>query len=110
MRLRVLVVMWALVLWGLFEVGGGLAHHAYAKGVICSGINVGPDREEHPSPMHPGDTCHPRVHSSETRSYDEQRAVQRAERDDVVIGSCVLGTGTVGLIGLFIQGRMRRRV
>ncbi|GGX25481.1 hypothetical protein GCM10010297_53360 [Streptomyces malachitofuscus] len=63
--------MWALVILGLFQAVGGLANHAYAKDVFCPGVNLGPDGEEHPSPMEPGDRCHPGRDSPGTRSFDE---------------------------------------
>lgn len=111
MRLRTAVVlaMWALVIWGMFQAVGGLANHAYTKDVFCPGVNLGPDGEEHPSPMEPGDRCYPGLDSNETRTFDEQRAAQRAERGDVVIGSCAFGVGVLGLGALFVQSTLPER-
>ncbi|MFE0443833.1 hypothetical protein [Streptomyces fungicidicus] len=103
-RTGVLLVMWALVLWGVFEAGGGVVRHGLSPAVECSWINVGPDGEEHPSPMGPGDRCYRR--DGGHRTYEEQRAAQRAERDDIVAGSWVLGAGVLGLGALSLHRRL----
>lgn len=107
MRVRtgVLPAMWALVLWGLFQVAQGVSNHGMSGEVECSWVNTGPDGEEHPSPMEPGDLCH--TQDGDERTYGEQRAFQREEGEDMVIGACVLGVGLLGLGGLSGEGRLQ---
>lgn len=104
-RTGVLSAMWALVLRGLFQAGAGVSNHAYARDAVCPGGDLGPDGEEHPSPMRPGDRCHPGPDDPEVRTYEEQPAAQREERDDVVMGAWALGAGVLGLGGLSVQRR-----
>ncbi|MEW2078349.1 hypothetical protein AB0941_32895 [Streptomyces sp. NPDC013433] len=97
---------WALVLRGLFQAGQGVTSHGTSSEVECSWINTGPDGEDHPSPMEPGDLCHTR--NGDERTYGEQRAFQRAAGEDVVIGAWVLGVGLTGPGGLSVEWRLRK--
>ncbi|MGW4020674.1 hypothetical protein [Streptomyces sp. NPDC005009] len=104
-RTGVKLAMWALVLWGLFQAGQGVTSHGLSSEVECSWVNMGPDGEEHPSPMEPGDLCHTR--DGDERTYEEQRAFQREAGEDVVTGTWVLGVGAVGLGGLSVERRLQ---
>ncbi|WP_159007365.1 hypothetical protein [Streptomyces sp. NRRL S-813] len=104
-RNRARLVMWAFVLWGLFQAVGGMANHGLGSDVVCLWYNEGPDGEEHPSPMQRGDRCQPGPGGA-MRTYEQQRAAQREERRDIVIGTCLLGAGALGLGSLSLQRRL----
>ncbi|WP_143203810.1 hypothetical protein [Streptomyces sp. CB02400] len=105
-RTGVKLAMWALVLWGLFQAGQGVTSHGMSSEAECSWINIGPDGEEHPSPMESGDRCLTR--DGDERTYEEQWAFQREAGEDVVTGTWVLGVGALGLAGLSVERRLQK--
>lgn len=105
-RGRVVLAMWVLVTWGTVQACGGVTNHGLSSEAECPWLNIGPDGEEHPAPMGPGDLCH--TESDVTRTYDEQWTFQREARQDIVIGAWVLGVGAVGLGGLSVERRLQQ--
>ncbi|MEU3945305.1 hypothetical protein [Streptomyces sp. NPDC029526] len=106
-RTAVLSVLWVLVMWGAVQSCGGVLDGAGREDVHCPWFNLGPDGESHPSRMHPGDTCRPERGSRETRTFEEQREVQRAAGEDVVTGAWLLGAGALGLAGVYARPRVQ---
>src|SRR5690606_32469082 len=95
-RTGVLLVLWAVVTYGLVQSCGGMLNNGGAAEVRCPGVNIGADGEEHPPRMRPGETCYPHRDSRETRSYAQQRDFQRAEGEDIVTGAWFLAAGALG--------------
>src|SRR5690606_7912864 len=104
-RTGVLLVLWAVVTYGLVQSCGGMLNNGGAAEVRCPGVNIGADGEEHPPRMRPGETCYPHRDSRETRSYAQQRDFQRAEGEDIVTGAWFLAAGALGLGGLHLRRR-----
>ncbi|NEC83722.1 hypothetical protein G3I38_31895, partial [Streptomyces sp. SID7958] len=107
-RTGVLLVLWAVVTYGLVQSCGGMLNNGGAAEVRCPGVNIGADGEEHPPRMRPGETCYPHRDSRETRSYAQQRDFQRAEGEDIVTGAWFLAAGALGLGGLHLRRRVQQ--
>jgi hypothetical protein len=102
----------ALGLWGLYQALEGVQHQGLMGEVTCTGLNMGPDQEEHGQPMQPGDRCSPEGGSG-IRTYTQQRDYQRQQHRRIVVGAWYVGAGAAGLVFLRLmkpyQARVRSR-